>query len=147
MLHIRYRRVRINCTNKLCYNPSRTLIYLIGPFSAGPFLTLFRGGYFTIAFRGGMVNLPELSFLGRNFAMDTKLGSITNLHKIFRFPSKNIHNSDDVIRFCWWHHHNRRFWRIFRSSGKMFTVTWVLIGWSWLTPHFKAKRCHYNLNL
>ena len=47
-----------------------------------------------------MVNLPELSFLGRNYAMDAKLGSITNLHKIFRFPSKNFHNSDDVIRFC-----------------------------------------------
>ena len=78
------------------------------------------GCYFNIVFWGDMVNLPELSFLGRKCAMDTKLGSITNLHKIFRFPSKNFHNSDDVIRFCWWRHHSRRFWRIFRSSGENF---------------------------
>ena len=79
--------------------------------------------------------------------MVTKLGSINNYHKNFRFPSKNLHSSDDVIRFCWWRHQNRRFWRIFRSSGKNCVVTWVFVAWSWLTPHFKARRLLYNIQL
>ena len=45
-------------------------------------LTLFQGGGILPSYSkdGGGYGM-KLSFLGRNYAMDTKLGSITNLHK------------------------------------------------------------------
>ena len=110
-------------------------------------LTLFRGGYLPSYSRGCVVNLPELCFLWRNTAMVMKLGSINNYHKNFRFPSKKFtvvmtssDFADDVIKIG-------VFDGFSGVPGKNCAVTWVFVAWSWLTPHFKARRLLYTVQL
>ena len=76
-----------------------------------------------------------------------KFGCINNYHKKFRFPTKKItvamtssDFADDVIEID-------VFDGFSGVPGKNCAATWVFVAWSWLTPHFKARRLLYTLQL
>ena len=111
-------------------------------------ITLFRGGFFTIVFRGGYGKFAYPKVLYEEIMLWTwNLVVLTTFIRTFDFRQKNFTGvmtssdfPDDVSKIG-------IFEGFIGGLGKIFTVDLVFVAWSWLTPRYEAKRWHYIIQL